>query len=1700
MRLLKTKQNQSFLATVLVLLFLVPSFLPIVGANDSNESSTSARTDKLDFKFTNPLQLDNAGSSMIGTNLYLEPGEHTITVEVSSTGSASSEGEYWLILQHKGAANLGFTEVDSSYMGMKYGNGNQIDYSPTSFTWLATSGAGQELRVEIGSHEPSSTKADNIQSLGPAFSVERKHKGEVIDAPTFPEMNSTQNMTLAKASHDLTATVTNTGVVTLSAQLTILLTNTSDPSITHTDVSGIKQIEPGSYPDSPQTVQGSASLTATLDAAALGGVWEFHAYVTFYGTSWSEEVTVKDALGVDYLGLVNFSNFNSEITPPSQTYAQPGQSAVMTFILKNSGNNSDTFEVSFNESEWATPWVTGIDPVNDNVPPYPNLGSIVLVRVYLDIPDTAPRGTANKITLTFKSGVGSSELPPTNYVRTSEGLIIVSDFYDGTIAISDKVAGGKIITPGASVNFTASIQNTGSVPTSFALSTGLSNNAINWTTSLSAYTTPFIAPQAFHDVKMTVEAPRIQDPLVTAEYNTAYDQLDVWVQSRPIGGGTPVTDTAAVKVAAIIAVDPGLSTESYMMSSSELEDTISGNFFSTQPVLDLQIVNNLPIGDAFRNETITATISLSKSFTAANEGGFGEADRWSATISNSIYTGRLIADATPNFLTIGGPPPGHYPIAGTFTVGVTITTKLSDALELSGITAHSITQSYSVVVPPIIKGTFIDVNPTAIPAGTGVALPLLFVNTGNDVGSYRLRIINDLPDKWTTNFSDTDSSIDNLTFDLADGTIDSIALGGSVTHTKSVGFNVQTDPLSPAGMEQVIRIRIENPTSGQLIGENMLTQKGIDYSFEFTVIVLPSLNATLSPTNQTEELDVFEETWTTVTLRNTGNAPTDYTITLDKTLAGAVDFEIESPANSKIFIAAGFEEKIRIKMTATGDANANGFYMATVNVNADDGALFLSSNIVANISTLSNFQITSPNQIAVTPGEQEKIDFSITNNGNSLQTLNITFAIANSNLSLSHKVMTKTLDIGENQSDFIIVSIPSLGGADSLVEGASFDLTITVIPSTDPTNTTSNIVELLVQPLFIVESSDWPSEMKFRPESDRIWEVTFTNTGNQNVSVNIVYSITRPGLSNLSTDWEMRSQPTQIFLPRNTPVIHTFKAIGTVKQPLMELTADLNLFINPVNTSIEGSGVFTSKLVMSRFYTTEDIGLQPEIEPLDGPLFKSIPYTNIPESNGALVAYELELCNSQRLRDISALGQNPLNYSWNFTLHISEADGTTSEYPLDLEQECGSASIGQRFNLPLAEPWNPSSFVLEIDIPNRGSILPGDGWDLTFRLYHPDENLGYTEYSEETFKFVLAVFADPMIKDIKSSNDFEEGTESIITVTIQNVGSAKALDVIVDLQCVGLTVSAKDGESPRLFAGSVAGGMTQTMIKEFGPGEIQTLQWVVTANSIDWWSQGHLGACTATLNASYMDSNVEGNDALTFTSEVSSWSPGVQNSFISCVVCLLVSIILFRLTSQNDNFRLLGIYAGVLSLGFSFHIFSEVWWGFVVLALSALWIWRVSWGSTEEFRLLHEDYQRARKGVSTLYSDHFDELANTRRQLSVILAVPVLGMLAVVLGVPPTLTIDKINMISLVAYVAVVIIGVWVLIKRADTMYGSLYGRLTDIEVKSIRLERDLSDPARLFNELAVDGLNLDDIFNDVDPSRLQSEAIFSNEEVNDDA
>ena len=128
---------------------------------------------------------------------------------------------------------------------------------------------------------------------------------------------------------------------------------------------------------------------------------------------------------------------------------------------------------------------------------------------------------------------------------------------------------------------------------------------------------------------------------------------------------------------------------------------------------------------------------------------------------------------------------------------------------------------------------------------------------------------------------------------------------------------------------------------------------------------------------------------------------------------------------------------------------------------------------------------------------------------------------------------------------------------------------------------------------------------------------------------------------------------------------------------------------------------------------------------------------------------------------------NEASYQWTFDLVVDE----TTTVPLSLaDVNCDGGSNGaeSRIQLPIRDAWstdNPLKFI--VDAPNRPDILTDDGWDLTFRLYHPTENAGYTVFDEDTFTFQLDVFADPKVEEVwVSSGTLEEGTDATISAII----------------------------------------------------------------------------------------------------------------------------------------------------------------------------------------------------------------------------------------------------------------------------------------------------------------------------------------------
>jgi hypothetical protein len=734
----------------------------------------------------------------------------------------------------------------------------------------------------------------------------------------------------------------------------------------------------------------------------------------------------------------------------------------------------------------------------------------------------------------------------------------------------------------------------------------------------------------------------------------------------------------------------------------------------------------------------------------------------------------------------------------------------------------------------------------------------------------------------------------------------------------------------------------------------------------------------------------------------------------------------------------------------------------TVSMLDENGALVeLYANIVANLSEVHDVQLTSPDSLAAVPGTIVTLPFSLVNTGNLVETVNINITV-DGGWGTTPTVQSFTVPIDGTSSGSFDIQIPALDGTDNLLDGAIHDANLTVYnPATDDVYVLKK-VQLLVAPVFTYTIEGWEDEYFFHEGDNRIWKATITNTGNKDVTVDIGYEVRAPGLTIPSDDWTVNSDsPDTLFLPRNSAIEFTVSvdknAAGSSSTSLTT-AADLRVTLIPTDVDVDGSGELMTSLKMKRLF---DTGYADKLQAPanDDPVTVPIEYSHIPYLNDAPVAYSIEFCGIQRILDIEGLGLDEEDYVWNISL--TNLEGEESVHYINLSAPCVPGS--ELIELPERPAYVLSpNLIFNVKVPDRPNILPGDGYDITMRLHHPDPGEPVTE---EVFRFALNVYADPMIDPDSQrivdvdGNELElimEGQTAYLEFDLKNEGTALAVGIGSQLVCEGLVIEDAPGYVPFL-----------------AEGVVETLRWRVTGETLDWWEQSRGADCTVSIVSSYALNNIVENDELSFSQQVDSSAPATLTSFAGFGIALIITIGLLGLTNQNEKYRLGAVYSGVIMLGFLFHLYDAMWWGPVTIVLASLWVWRMAWRSSEEFRYIHEDYQRARKGISTIYADHFQALTDSRRQLTIILSLPLLGFVGVVLGLPPQMTPDEANLISLVGYILVTTMIVWFVLRRANKLYGSLYGKLTDIEVKATRIERDLGDPARLLNDLAMDGLDL---------------------------
>ena len=1592
------------LPILLVVLLVGHLALPFADA-----TSTSGRAGP-DFQVTN-MQFDGAGSVFTSSGLVLEPTTHTVRVDVANAGTSS--GNAFLSLVHKGSPNAAEQIVDTVDLGVMTANSGTSTYL---LSWTATTGPSQTLFARVSGANDGNTANNEYRR---DFDVDQFREGNVIaDDLPVPAPGNTY-VFLDRQSHMFNTTIRNDGVMPFSAVMQIVLTNASNTPSTIEHWSNTVTMEPGSI-FSPS--QGEV-LTGQFSAASLTGLWNMSVRVVMNGSAGPDTITHSEF-------DVIFSNYIAEMVGPSDRTTAPGDSTTLYYIIKNIGSTTDIFDISVSSTlGWA-------DTALDGTSTTPlTAGQTTTLPITVNVPQNAALSDVDIVSLSLTSAGSGYSLSDTTRVMAGE-------FLQATVDVSNDTT---YVLPGKTDTIGFNVTNTGNAPASFNLLSGLSMNALNWNHNISIENTGELQVGQTVSGFIHVEVPSIKLPLVPAEHNRAGDSLSAFIIAQADVGSIPTTDSGQIEVRPAIVVDPGLPVDTIVLSESDVMNAGSTIGVNEILALEVQVRHNL-VSDLA--ETIDANITVGDiTFEALTSGGFNEADRWNASVTPGQTNGLTLGESFPASLGIQSRT-GQLPLAGTVKIPVTTTPTLGSTHTASAVYAPVIEQNLSIVVPKVVDGEITETGPLDADVGVDTDFMFTFGNTGNDRSSYRLEIVENLPSGWYANLTTTGPN--NTILDLASDFEDYPATSGG--HLSLVTLTVKTDPLAPSQLLQPLTVRYYDLDSGAYIGQQTMD-----------IRVGETINASLTPTNQSIDITPYEQLSAFVNIENTGNAPTTFSVSLDN--GGYEDVLFELDSSSSVVIAAGYASSVRVNIIPSPDASADEFYMSilTVSMLDENGDLVeLNANIVANISEVHDVQLTSPDSLAAVPGTVLTLPFSLANTGNLVETVNINITV-DGGWGTTPTVQSFTVPINGISNGSFDIDIPALDGTDNLLNGAVHDANLTVYdPETDDVYVLKK-VQLLVAPVFTYTIEGWENEYFFHEGENRQWNAIITNTGNKDVYVDIGYEVRAPGLTTTSDDWIVNTgdSSTQLLLRRNVPVqltVSVDKNAAGSSSTTLSTAADLRVTIVPTDVDVDGSGELMTSLKMKRLF---DIGYADKLQAPanDDPVTVPIEYSHIPYLNTAPAAYSIEFCGIERILDIAELGLDEEDYVWNISL--TNLEGEESVHYINLSAPCVPGS--ELIELPERPAYVLSpKLIFNVKVPDRPNILPGDGYDITMRLHHPDPNEPITE---ETFRFALNVYADPMIDpDSQRLVDSEgneldfimEGQTTYIEFDLKNEGTALAVGIGAQLVCEGLVIEDAPGFIPFL-----------------AEGEVETLRWKITGETLDWWEQSKGADCTVSIQSDYALNNVVENDVVVFTQEVDSTAPSTLTAFAGFGIALIVTIGLLGLTNQNEKYRLGAVYSGVIMLGFLFHLYDAAWWGPVSIVLASLWVWRMAWRSSEEFRYIHEDYQRARKGISTIYADHFQALTDSRRQLTIILSLPLLGFVGVVLGLPPQMTPDEANLISLVGYILLSTIVVWFILRRANKLYGSLYGKLTDIEVKATRIERDLGDPARLLNDLAMDGLDL---------------------------
>jgi uncharacterized membrane protein len=1673
-------------ATILVALLFLSPLLGGIPASPSEDvpMMTSGRSLDPDVAVTD-LHVTTPSVLIAGVPT-LAPQNHIIRVGILNIGGSVAEGNVTL--------KVDGVLVDNRTVTINPGAGaNHLLY------WDASSVIDSGLQItaswEVASSSSDSNSSNDVMSLNNVNVVAVEDATDIADS--LPE----DGTSLARAMWAGAITAVNTGnqPVDVTAQLT-LTPSLGGPSVSLS--SSTEQLLPGSLA-SPPTPQ---NITISFDGSDLEGDYTLGGNLLISGVS-QDTVTIESR-------LVNFVALRASLLPANNRNVDPGSELVLNFILQNSGTVSDDFEVlQSNNSAPTDYWVIASDTIYPSSSPLTvAAGDTEAIQINVDVPSDASNGDSVLVTLTVQSQTAGYVLEATTMVMA--GGTYSSEIYQNhSHHLGPNFAN---LTPGSDRTIEYTLKNTGTAPAQYQIDVGPLEAVPFWNIHSPVTITDVLMPDETRAIPVTISTPHLVMPLNPAWKVSSIEEVDLIVQAIPMEGGVPSWNQTTLMIDGIVKLEISVIGGNNDITADEI---IGGNI-ARWIDFAVTIEHNLGSNDTLAQISLTPSVGNGMTFeqdTILSGSSSAELQRWTATMAPStlelepgeIGYGRVALAFTPN------PAEFPYPSAGTLTYSFEAT---SDWGTFPGTLSQNATASASVKIDEIYSAELISSGVSVGDPGQSISASLILKNTGNDPANFTLGYVP--KEGWTISIPPAANMLPSRTNLFPDN-----GTGGRAT-LDQFELVVTATPPDSASADEVHEIWVyaNSTDTGELMAYASALFRLTEvisaefYPIQSTAVIAPSDSPDLSEINR-----VGQKTIITV-LNNTGNTNITYDLALHLSDTDKLQVCFNEDANgcdtnTTQLVPPGSQGIVRVYAKASSLARADVIQSFSITAH-HNGTLLSTSEWNVQVAPEHRIDFIGASTFEAAPGNSVEIEVTMINRGNLLETLNLTADFGNSN-NWTYTVNESAFTIEPEASHKVMLTItlPELNNGGEILEAyVNHNITLRAVNITDPYPTWpstitvngtvqsvplqdrvamgggvpagSKTIAIEVLPVFDVRLVESPERIAIVPGVDREINFVMENMGNAQMQLTVQWETEDLDLTmdRFSVANNIGSTSLTLGIGQTSSFTFTFNTLQA--DHWQGETGSFTLIRTPVGVDVDPQQD-TTPIIVVRAQTDDEYQINSDsagdlaCEGNSDPNCRQIeiPWTNINSwgnSSDAERTFTLAMNGKRNPYDSAADLPERLVPSVSYPLvHWGmsiDHDPSTGGMCLLADQGQGIAATtatvttcNSAWDLVPSTPYDGGAreghggtITIQVIIPDKKNLAPGDGWNIFLQLRNPQESTN-TEYSTDlVVKLRMSESTDPLIDSVSFRSDGEEGDLTWVDVTVINAGNAVMptnVDVILDCSATPYA--------------TIINPYSSETLPILGPGENATASWAIQLNPIPWFSSSETLECTASLaypsditQQGGIFGNILENDNLQVDLSIKSWSTpsitlsgvGFPSAILAALAILFVAISLLRQGMDEAEGRL-HASAYVASMGFGMLSLTglSTWLTLICAIASVAFAALVAWLSSSELQAIHDDRKKSRIGTMSILEDHDKEQKNTRKELRAIISCAPYAFLPFVL-ITPALAIDTgtYSIVTIISFLAISPILVHMILRFLDSSYDTLYSQLADIELRAIRIKKIL--------------------------------------------